>query len=331
MSILARLACASTAASGHYEWAFTWETERGVKDAGVDDSAGLCEVCCCGGGKVRWDALGGCTLRVLEEALFAVGAEVLERGVLLEVAFDRAERDAIGGRHPRVGEVVGGGAFLALLVKEADAVREALAWLWGGGAKGVADVEVFGLGAADLADVVLFFFKLARADAHHEGFVFPPEFAALADDVIDRSKDVLEFKEELARPIEAERRAHHGDDVKVPDELFSGGGDEPVGGVDLSLLAIAFEQLEARASARLVEVGEADPIGNGLVVYFDHKVGRGVGKSARKGAHVGLVVGGAAFFGFKLPVGDREFDWDFREGEEDVFAVLGFELLRAIG
>eukprot|EP00962_Isochrysis_galbana_P022612 scaffold6764_cov115-Isochrysis_galbana.AAC.1 len=98
------------------------------------------------------------------------------------------------------------------------------------------------LGAADLADVVLLLFELARANAdveplghehragggivalaalrvvvEHEGFVFPPEIAALADDVIDRSKDVLEFKEELARPIEAERRAHHAPWVRRRD------------------------------------------------------------------------------------------------------------------
>eukprot|EP00962_Isochrysis_galbana_P011236 scaffold3147_cov110-Isochrysis_galbana.AAC.1 len=83
----------------------------------------------------------------------------------------------------------------------------------------------------------------------------------------------------------------------MPDEFFAGRGDEPVGGIDLTLLAVAFEHLEARASASLVEVGEADPIGDGLV----------------------------------LPVGDREFDWDFREGEDDAFTVLGLELLRAIG
>eukprot|EP00962_Isochrysis_galbana_P018647 scaffold5375_cov110-Isochrysis_galbana.AAC.8 len=92
-----------------------------------------------------------------------------------------------------------------------------------------------GLGAADLADVVLLFFELARADAHvmplghehgaggrvvalaalrvvmeHEGFVFSPELAALADDVVDCAKNIFEFEEELARPVEAERRAHHG-------------------------------------------------------------------------------------------------------------------------
>jgi len=88
------------------------------------------------------------------------------RGVRLEVALYRAKGDAIGGGHPSVGEVVVGGALLSLLVEEAYAIREALARLWGGGAKGVADVEVFGLGAANLADVVLFFFELARADAH---------------------------------------------------------------------------------------------------------------------------------------------------------------------
>jgi len=56
----------------------------------------------------------------------------------------------------------------------------------------------------------------------------------------------------------------------MPDEFFAGRVDEPVGGIDLTLLAVAFEHLEARASASLVEVGEADPIGDGLVVYFDH-------------------------------------------------------------
>eukprot|EP00962_Isochrysis_galbana_P039401 scaffold14095_cov116-Isochrysis_galbana.AAC.2 len=126
---------------GHYEWTLTWEAKGGVKDTGVDYRAG-------------------------REALFAVGAEVLQRGVRLEVALYRAKGDAIGGGHPSVGEVVVGGALLSLLVEEAYAIREALARLWGGGAKGVADVEVFGLGAANLADVVLFFFELARADAH---------------------------------------------------------------------------------------------------------------------------------------------------------------------
>eukprot|EP00962_Isochrysis_galbana_P059419 scaffold33003_cov129-Isochrysis_galbana.AAC.1 len=60
------------------------------------------------------------------------------------------------------------------------------------------------------------------------------------------------------------------DRVKMSDEFFAGRGDEPVGGVDLTLLAVAFEHLEARSSASLVKVGEANPVGDGLVVYFDH-------------------------------------------------------------
>eukprot|EP00962_Isochrysis_galbana_P021127 scaffold6226_cov117-Isochrysis_galbana.AAC.4 len=44
--------------------------------------------------------------------------------------------------------------FLPFLLRRHMPFAKALAWLWGGGAKGVANVEVFGLGAADLADVV---------------------------------------------------------------------------------------------------------------------------------------------------------------------------------
>eukprot|EP00962_Isochrysis_galbana_P021568 scaffold6362_cov123-Isochrysis_galbana.AAC.6 len=72
----------------------------------------------------------------------------------------------------------------------------------------------------------------------------------------------------LVRPIETERRAHHGDHVEVPDEFLARGRDEPLRGVDLALLAVALEHFEARASARLVEVREGDSIGDGLVVYL---------------------------------------------------------------
>eukprot|EP00962_Isochrysis_galbana_P043528 scaffold16596_cov107-Isochrysis_galbana.AAC.6 len=76
----------------------------------------------------------------------------------------------------------------------------------------------------------------------------------------------------------------------MPNKLLAGGGEEPLGGVDLTLLAIALEHLEARPSAGLVEVGEANPIGDRLVVIdFDHRVGCGVGESAREGADVGFV------------------------------------------
>eukprot|EP00962_Isochrysis_galbana_P048627 scaffold20343_cov103-Isochrysis_galbana.AAC.1 len=110
-----------------------------------------------------------------------------------------------------------------------------------------------------------------------------------------------------------------------------GGGEEPLGGIDRALFAVALEHFEARPCARLVEVGEADPIGDRLVVNFDHQVGRSVGKSAREGADVGFVVGGSALFGFELPVGDGEFNGDVVESDEDAVTVLGVELFGAIG
>eukprot|EP00962_Isochrysis_galbana_P007091 scaffold1907_cov118-Isochrysis_galbana.AAC.2 len=74
---------------------------------------------------------------VLVEALFAVDAQALHLHgrVGLEVALDGAHALAVGVVLPSAGEVVGGGALLALFVEEANAVGvgEALARLgWGG-------------------------------------------------------------------------------------------------------------------------------------------------------------------------------------------------------
>eukprot|EP00962_Isochrysis_galbana_P014608 scaffold4187_cov118-Isochrysis_galbana.AAC.1 len=63
----------------------------------------------------------------------------------------------------------------------------------------------------------------------------------------------------------------------MPNELFAGGVDEPIRGVDLALFAVALHHLEASAFARVVEVGEIDSIGDGFVIYFDHEVGGDVG------------------------------------------------------
>jgi len=115
---------------------------------------------------------------------------------------------------------------------------------------------------------------------HHESFVFAAELEALADYVVDGTHDdVFDLEEKFARPIEAESLARHRDDVKVPDELFAGGGDEAVIRVDLAFLAaVALEHPEARLSARLREVREVDPVGDAFVLNFDDEVGGGVGE-----------------------------------------------------
>eukprot|EP00962_Isochrysis_galbana_P011188 scaffold3136_cov123-Isochrysis_galbana.AAC.6 len=78
---------------------------------------------------------------------------------------------------PSAGEVVEGGALLALFVEEANAVGEALARLGWGGAKGVADVDVLGLDTADLAVVeFLLFLECTRADT--DVVAFGHEFGA---------------------------------------------------------------------------------------------------------------------------------------------------------
>eukprot|EP00962_Isochrysis_galbana_P029039 scaffold9250_cov105-Isochrysis_galbana.AAC.13 len=156
---------------------------------------------------------------------------------------------------------------------EANAVGEALARLGWGGAEGVADVEVLGLGATDLAVVVLLLVEGTRADAHlgtnlrvvalaalgvvvdGEEFVLASDLAALADDVVNRAENRVDLEEELAWPIETEGGAHDRDHVKVPHELLAGRVDEPVGGVDLAFFAVSLYHLEADAFARVVEVG----------------------------------------------------------------------------
>eukprot|EP00962_Isochrysis_galbana_P045854 scaffold18202_cov140-Isochrysis_galbana.AAC.3 len=59
----------------------------------------------------------------------------------------------------------------------------------------------------------------------------------------------------------------------MPYELFAGRVNEPVGGVDLALFAIAFDHLETNPLARVVEVGEVDSVRDGFVVNFDHERG----------------------------------------------------------
>eukprot|EP00962_Isochrysis_galbana_P043123 scaffold16329_cov121-Isochrysis_galbana.AAC.1 len=83
----------------------------------------------------------------------------------LEVALDGANALAVGGVLPSAGEVVEGGALLALFVEEANAIGEALARLRWGGTEGLADVEILGLGAACLAVVELLLVESARANA----------------------------------------------------------------------------------------------------------------------------------------------------------------------
>eukprot|EP00962_Isochrysis_galbana_P002242 scaffold588_cov152-Isochrysis_galbana.AAC.1 len=48
--------------------------------------------------------------------------------------------------------------------------------------------------------------------------------------------------------------------VRVPDKFLARGGDEPLRGVDLALLAVSLEHLEADALARGVEVIEVDAV-----------------------------------------------------------------------
>eukprot|EP00962_Isochrysis_galbana_P010923 scaffold3060_cov121-Isochrysis_galbana.AAC.5 len=40
------------------------------------------------------------------------------------------------------------------------------------------------------------------------------------------AENVVDLKEDLARPIEAEGWPHQGEDVEMPDEFLSGGGNE---------------------------------------------------------------------------------------------------------
>eukprot|EP00962_Isochrysis_galbana_P018705 scaffold5390_cov116-Isochrysis_galbana.AAC.7 len=84
--------------------------------------------------------------------------------------------------------------------------------------------------------------------------------------------------------------------------------------------------LRAPAACLLVYLAQ---FSRGPVLF--RPVGSGGVRGAREGPRVGLLVGGGPLLGLDLPVGDREFDRDFGEGEDDVFTVLGFELLRAIG
>eukprot|EP00962_Isochrysis_galbana_P048429 scaffold20198_cov160-Isochrysis_galbana.AAC.2 len=104
----------------------------------------------------------------------------------------------------------------------------------------------------------------------YEGFVFAPELTAFADDVVNGAEYVVDFEEELTRPVEPEGWSHHGDDVEVPYDFFARGGDESVRSVDFALLAVALDHFEAGALARGVEVGEVDSIGDGLFVNPDH-------------------------------------------------------------
>eukprot|EP00962_Isochrysis_galbana_P023800 scaffold7241_cov90-Isochrysis_galbana.AAC.1 len=102
-------------------------------------------------------------------------------------------------------------------------------------------------------------------------FVLASELAALADDVVNRAENSVDLEEELAWPIEAKGGAHDRDDVKVPHELLAGRVDEPVGGVDLAFFAVSLYHLEADSFARVVEMGQVDPVGDGFVVNFDHE------------------------------------------------------------
>eukprot|EP00962_Isochrysis_galbana_P018307 scaffold5291_cov129-Isochrysis_galbana.AAC.6 len=92
-------------------------------------------------------------------------------------------------------------------------------------------------------------------------FVLASELAALADDVVNRTEDSVDLDRGGAC---------------VPNELFAGRVDEPVGGVDLAFLAVSLNHLEADAFARVVEVGKVDPVGDGFVVNFDDEMGGGV-------------------------------------------------------
>eukprot|EP00962_Isochrysis_galbana_P021949 scaffold6503_cov115-Isochrysis_galbana.AAC.5 len=42
-------------------------------------------------------------------------------------------------------------------------------------------------------------------------FVFAPELTAFADDVVNGAEYVVDFEEELARPVEPEGWSHHGE------------------------------------------------------------------------------------------------------------------------
>eukprot|EP00962_Isochrysis_galbana_P007566 scaffold2047_cov119-Isochrysis_galbana.AAC.10 len=161
MSILACVAWAKTAASVPLEPLMLYEATSSGPSPGKPRVASKTRA-----GVVRRVLWRGGALGVLVEAFLAVGAEALDGRVGLEVALDRARAFAVGVVLPRAGEVVERGALLALLVEEANAISEALAWLGWGGAEGVADVEVLGFGAADLAIVVLLLIEGARANAH---------------------------------------------------------------------------------------------------------------------------------------------------------------------
>eukprot|EP00962_Isochrysis_galbana_P021188 scaffold6250_cov151-Isochrysis_galbana.AAC.1 len=78
-------------------------------------------------------------------------------------------------------------------------------------------------------------------------------------------------------------------------------------------------------------MGEVDSVRDGFVVDFDHEVGCGVREGASEGPGVGLLGRGSPLLGLDLPVGDRELDWYFGEGEDDFVPILGLELLLAMG
>jgi hypothetical protein len=109
---------------------------------------------------------------VLVKASFAVGAVALEGGVGLVLADDLAEGFAVRGRVSAAVHDVIGRALLALLIEEADALEEALAWLGWGGTQSLANVDVVGLDAACPAVIVLFLLEGARADADLETLAY---------------------------------------------------------------------------------------------------------------------------------------------------------------
>lgn len=114
--------------------AFTWEAEGGVEYLSV----------CYGmraravrehAGRAGWRALLW-LWGVLVEAVVAVDAEALDRGVGLQVALDEAHRLVVAVGAPGAFKVVGGGALLAPFVHQADALGEARALDDRGGAEG---------------------------------------------------------------------------------------------------------------------------------------------------------------------------------------------------
>eukprot|EP00962_Isochrysis_galbana_P000436 scaffold126_cov129-Isochrysis_galbana.AAC.1 len=147
---------------------------------------------------------------------------------------------------------------------------------------------------------------------HHECFILAGELEALANNVVDGAKNVIELEEKFARPIETEGRTRHRDDVEVPDNFFAGCGDEAVIGVDLALLPVALEHPEADSSARLRECRVVESA-RALAIALDLEPG------------VGLRAGGALFVGMYLSVGDLKLDLDAPENEVDVVAMLGFD------